>query len=398
MSQDLSAFAESRKPPRTPAQIAGKVAELIKKSGIDLDDIGRIDKVIVGDYQAITKDEDGNAHIHQLEKSAIVLSPTWDTGPEWPVVQQARPVVVKLPKLPRKAPALVSKWKTAVILPDPQIGFRWLPDHTLDPFHDEAAMNVALQITRAHDNDGGVDKVVNLGDYLDLQQQSRFVQEAAFALTTQPALDRGHLFAGEQRAAAPDAEIVIIEGNHDKRMQNFITVNAQAAFGLKRANVPTSWPVMSLPYLLRLDELNVQYIDAYPAGEYWINDQLRCIHGAIVRSGGSTANAQSKANPHISTIFGHVHRIEAHHSTVHDRSGAIRSLALSPGCLCRVDGAVPSVNGATGVDGVPATHWENWQQGLAVVRYTDDRFFAVTHQIIDGVAVVEGQEFLASVA
>jgi hypothetical protein len=189
---------------------------------------------------------------------------------------------------------------------------------------------------------------------------------------------------------------VLLEGNHDRRMQNFVTTNAQAAFGLKRANVPASWPVMSIPYLLRCDELDVIYIDAWPSGEYWINDQLRCIHGNKVRSNGSTANAQVKDNPHISTIFGHVHRIEAHYKTVHDRSGPIRSLALSPGCLCRVDGAVPSVNGSTGIDGTPAVHFEDWQQGVAVVRYTDDKFFATTHQIMDGVALIDGQEFVAA--
>jgi hypothetical protein len=396
MSKSLGEFVEEKKT-KTPKEVLGKVAELIERSGIDIDEIGRLDKVIIGDYQAISKDDAGETHVHDLQKAHIVLTPKWETGPEWPVVQQAAPVVIKPPKAPtKKAASLIHKWNTAIALPDPQIGFRRLSDGTLDPFHDEKAMNVALQLVAAHQNDGGVHKLVNLGDFLDLQQQSKYIQEAAFALTTQPAIDRGHSFLAEQRAVAPDAELVVLEGNHDRRMQNFVTLNAQAAFGLKRANVPESWPVMSIPYLLRCDELGVLYIDAWPAGEYWINDKLRCIHGNKVRSGGSTANAQVKDNPHISTIFGHVHRIEAHYKTVHDRSGPIRSLALTPGCLCRVDGVVPSVNGSTGISGDPATHWEDWQQGIAVIRYTDDTFFASTHQIMDGVAVVGGQEFVAA--
>jgi len=398
MTKTLGDFADENRPRRVHPDVVGKVAELIERSGIDIEDIGRLDKVIIGDYQAITKDADGEAQTHNLSKSHIVLTPKWDLGPEWPVIQQAAPVTIKPPKAPTKKAKSKAGWKTAVILPDPQIGFRRLSDGPdgLDPFHDEAAMDVAIQVLAAHEQDCGVDAVVNLGDFLDLQQQGKYLQEASFAMTTQPAIDRGHRFLAEQRAAAPNAEIVLIEGNHDRRMQNFVTINAQAAFGLKRANVPDSWPVMSLPYLLRCDELNVIYIDSWPAGEYWLNDKLRCIHGNKVRSGGSTANAQVKDNPHISTIFGHVHRIEAHYKTVHDRSGPIRSLALSPGCLCRVDGAVPSVNGSTDVHGMPATHWEDWQQGVSVVRYNDTEFFVETHQIVDGRTIVGGQVFQAT--
>lgn len=370
----------------------GKIAELLQRSGIDPDDVGRVHQVEIGEWQAITKDADGVAHTHDLKRAGIVLSPKWDEGPEWPVVQQAAPVVIKPPK--RRSPALVRKWKTAVVLPDPQIGFR-LIDGVLDPFHDEGAIDVALQVIAAHEHDGGVDKTINLGDYLDLASMSRFVQEAAFAQTMQPAVDRGHLFMCEQRAAAPNAELVLIEGNHDRRLQNFITNNALAAFGLKRANTPAGWPVMSLPHVLRLDELDVVYIDAWPAGEYWINENLRAIHGNKVRSSGSTANAVVKDNTGVSTIMGHIHRIETHYKTTGTRNGPVRVAAISPGCLCRVDGAVPSVNGSTGVDGHPALHWEDWQQGVGVVKYTDDQFFVTTHQIVDGVTVIGGQEFTA---
>jgi hypothetical protein len=210
-------------------------------------------------------------------------------GPEWPVVQQAKPTVIKQPAKPKKTPALIGGWKTAVILPDPQIGFRQFEGEDLDPFHDEAAMSVALQILNAEQHESGVHQVVNLGDYIDLPAQGKYEQEAAFAFTTQHAIDRGSLFAAEQRAAAPNAKIIILEGNHDRRMQKFVQANALSAFGLRRANTPTSWPVMSMPYLLRLEDFDVDYIDAYPAGMWWINDKLRAIHGDKVNSGGSTA-------------------------------------------------------------------------------------------------------------
>ncbi len=153
---------------------------------------------------------------------------------------------------------------------------------------------------------------------------------------------------------------------------------------------------MSLPFLLRLDEIGVEYIDAYPAGAYWLNDKLRAIHGDKVRSNGSTAAAYTNNTPHISTIFGHVHRQELQSRTIFDRLGPIKSVAVSPGCLCRVDGAVPSVNGSTRIDGTPATFYENWQQGIAVISYKKTgEFFTELVQFNDGKAVFRGREFKA---
>lgn len=319
--------------------------------------------------------------------ASLKIEPKWDT------VHQAQPVVIQAPK-PSKKPK--TKHKLSVILPDPQIGGRWLFDQGWDPFHDEAAMDVALQIISFLEETDRVDSVINLGDFLDLPSQGRFDQEAGFAGTTQKAIDRGHLFLQQQRAAAgPDADIVLIEGNHDRRMEKFILSNSAAAWGLKRANMD-ELPVMSLPYLLRLDEIGVEYIDAYPAGAYWLSPKVRAIHGNKARSNGSTAAAYTNADPHISTIFGHAHRLEIQSRTVFNRDGAIRSVAVSPGCLCRVDGAVPSVNGSTHVDGTPAKYYENWQQGVAVVTIDEhDEMFVDLVQIKDGVAWFRGQKFTA---
>lgn len=317
---------------------------------------------------------------------------------KWPVVQRASDVKIRCAHAPNPGRKANNKqWKTAVILPDPQIGYRRYDDGALDPFHDVEAIDVALQILAALQMDGGVDKVVNLGDFLDLAPQGRFAQEPTFVATTQPSIDYGFEFLSRQRINAPDAEIHLIEGNHDARMAKFIAANAAASYGIKRANMPKSWPVMSLPYLLRTDELGVVYTDAWPTGQVWLNPGLRAIHGNKVRSGGSTANSYVKAAPHISTIFGHVHRIETHYSTVTGPDGPIRSMAASPGCLCRVDGAVPSYNSATHHDGTPAQHWEDWNQGAAVIRYRSDspQFVYEPIQITDGWAMYQGQEFVS---
>jgi hypothetical protein len=70
-------------------------------------------------------------------------------------------------------------------------------------------------------------------------------------------------------------------------------------------------------------------------------------------------------------------------------------MAISPGCLCRVDGGVPGVNSAIDGNGRPAEIAENWQQGVAVIHYTDTQFFVDLVQIEDGFTIFRGQEFRA---
>lgn len=308
--------------------------------------------------------------------------------PKWPVIQPAAPVKIK----PVARVTRSKRWKTAVLAADTQIGYRRYDDGTLDPFHDEDAINVALQIIQIENPD----RTVLMGDILDLASQGRFAQEATFAQTTQPAIDRTGLLAAQLRQET-DGEIDFIEGNHDKRLQNFVEANALAAFGLKRANLPESWPVMSLPNLLNLDEYGITYHDAYPTAHLWINNVLRCEHGTKVNSNGSTVAKYANETPHISRASGHTHRQEAQGKTTFDRFGPIRSMHINPGCLCRIDGAVPSVKGAIGADGHPGLNYEDWQQGVAVVRYTQDEFFVELVQIIDGHTVYQGQEIRSSV-
>lgn len=313
-----------------------------------------------------------------------------DGEPAWPVIQQAAPVQVALKATPVKPPR---DMKLALKGADTQIGFRLLPDGTMDPFHDEAAMECFVQAALQCQPD----KIQILGDFLDLASQGRFAQEAAFANTTQAALDAGHAFLAKLRAAAPDAELIIIEGNHDKRMQNFIEANAVAAFGLKRAGLPKSWPVMSLPYLLRLDELNIQYVDAYPAATDWDNDTTRNIHGTKANSRGSTTAQYVHEHPHLNTWAGHTHRTEiTYHSVIGARGEAIESYSANPGCLCRTDGSVPSVHGAISSDGRPARIVENWQQGFGLAYYNDTQSWPFVYRIRDGVALMGGMELTAA--
>jgi hypothetical protein len=367
-------------------KILGSIAELLEKKNIDISEIGDIKKVSI--YQSLIKDENGDAQIHDL--TAIQFSPSWEEGPKWPVVQQGPQI--QLQKTTTK-PKEASGFKTCVVVPDIQFGFYRNFDGTLEPTHDEKCISILISMIKSIKPD----IVVCVGDNLDLPEMGKYVTYPAYAQTTQASIDRATMFCAQMRNAAPDARIVWLAGNHEERMPKYLVQNAGAAYGLRKGNTPESWPVLSVPYLCRMDEYKIEYKPGYPAADFWINNKLRIIHGDRVKSGGSTAHVYLN-NEKSTVIYGHIHRIETAFKTREDFDGPRTIMAASPGCLARIDGAIPSTRGGVDLDGRPLTRYENWQQGVGIVTYEDDnehKFSYEVSAIYDGWTMFRGKEYKA---
>jgi hypothetical protein len=142
----------------------------------------------------------------------------------------------------------------------------------------------------------------------------------------------------------------------------------------------------------------VEFLEGYPANDFWINERLRVIHGDRVKSSGSTAHVY--LNEHkTSVIYGHIHRREWAERTFVKWDGAKTIMAASPGCLAKCDGSVPSTKGGLDLHGRPMTVVENWQQGVAVITYEDDndhRFFYNQVPFHNGVAEYNGKLYEAA--
>lgn len=392
-ARDLDTEIPGGRAGHAPARAAaiGKIADLLAASGIDPEDVGKIQQIKLTEWQAMSKDDDGNPVVTDLKGSAIVLQPKWAEGPAWPVIQPAPRIHIR----PTKArPRPDDGWKRCVTLSDNQIGYiRDLITDELVPFHDERAMAVALQIVA----DIQPDLIIHFGDSLDFAEFSRFAQQPGFQRTTQPTIDRAGRHFAELRATAPRAEIRYLEGNHEARLPRWTIENAKALFGIRQAMAPPeSWPINSIPHLLNLDDVGVDFLGGYPAGITWINDRLACIHGHKVKSNGSTAAAVID-DESSSILFGHIHRIELQHKTKRVQHGGRTRLAASAGCLCRTDGTVPSTRAGYDPMGRPVATVENWQQGLAVVTYKpgDSPFHVELIPIHNGEALFRGRMFAA---
>ena len=364
----------------------GKLVDWLAANDVGLDAIGSAKL-----YQGFHKDADDEAQV--VDMVSLELSPAWLDGPKWPLID--RPPPVKIARLPGKKPAKPEA-RTVVCLPDPQIGYwRDMDTGDLEPMHDTRAMDVALQIGVA----ANPHEVINLGDTLDLAEFGKFGNEPTLDQTTNPALATAHQFLAVQRAHIDPESLIVMEGNHDKRLADAVAKHNRAALYVRKADsTPDDWPVFSIPYLLCLDSLGVEYVDGYPAGQYWLTDSFVVEHGKRINSGGSTAAKQSREAPGISAVFGHVHRIEVHtRSVVVGSEDVRRNVFVSPGCLCRTDGAVPSYGSGSSTAGRPVVNHEDWQQGLAVLTFPEngDAPQVETVFIDDGRAMFRGELYEA---
>ena len=279
-------------------------------------------------------------------------------GPSWPVVDRAQPVKVTFSGRARSAAPAADGMARLLVLPDPQIGYRIDGAGVPEAFHDEVALELAVAVGRVV----RPDRTVVLGDLLDLPQFGRFRKEPSFALAGQAAVDRAHAWLAAVARLGP---VDILEGNHDARLGNWLLDNAAAAFGLRRANAPGDWPALSVPYLLRIDELEgVEYHEGYPANVVYYSSNLAAVHGQKLKL------SQVLDDERVCVVQGHTHRAAIAYRQRRTRDGAALHWAASPGCLCRVDGAVPGVNaGLDSRSGRAVDRPQDWHQGVALVTF-----------------------------
>lgn len=284
-----------------------------------------------------------------------------------------------------------SNEKLCVIIPDAQIGYFRDKNGKLVATHDEKAITIALALIK----DIQPNLIICVGDNLDFPEFGKYRHTPAFQNTTQAAIDRAGLLAAQLRKNAPKARIAWLAGNHEERLPNYLLDNAMAAYGLRKGNAVGSLPVLSVPSLCNFEDYKIEYIAGYPAGEFWINDNLKVIHGTKAKTNANTAHAYLR-DEQVSVIYGHIHRIETAYKTRRTAKGSTTTMAASAGCLARIDGVVPSTRGSKDLDGRPVNTCEDWQQGLAVVTYQTSgkhKFSYEVVPIVEGWAMFRGTQY-----
>jgi hypothetical protein len=286
-----------------------------------------------------------------------------------------------------------SGWNVGVVIPDPQIGYYRDIDGDLTTTHDESALDVAHQITLFLEASYKIDLTVILGDNHDFSAFSTHRTAPGYTSNTQLEIDRFGTEVALQRELAPNAEIVVLSGNHDDRLNKAIVDKIPGLVGLSKAN--SREPVLSIANLCRFDEYDITSIESYPDGEYWANDYLRFEHGSLVSSTPGSTAAKYLSDARVSTIFGHTHRQELVYSRIRERNSSRPIFAGTPGTTARIDGILPSSK--TGINSAgkqSAKKTEKWQQGIFIVWYQpdgDQKAIVEPVLIEDGVAFYGGK-------
>jgi predicted phosphodiesterase len=210
------------------------------------------------------------------------------------------------------------------------------------PFHDERAVAVAFAMIE----DLKPDTIIIGGDLVDLFSISKYVKDPMRKLMLNDELDVARGFLADLRAAAGDARIVFVQGNHEMRFEDYIFKNAPEASVLKE---------FRLESLLKLDELNIEYVrgKGQTKTAYFDYHGIRIGHfdSLAPKSGYLAHKLMTKYGSAI--VQGHSHRLALVAST---NANGDTILGAESGCLCQLDADyVDAPDWCQGL--VMLTHW-----------------------------------------
>ncbi len=345
------------------------VFELLRLYEVDLQE-WEIEKQKLNKWEVGAKGADGSLIVEPLFQVVAYLRQRVMKPVKFAPI---RPIEITLPKRDPLPPSGSAIQKT-LLIPDSHHGYRKNPDGSETPLHDERATEIAVEIALRMQPD----TIVIMGDQLDLAEWStRYLITPDMRNTTQRAVNACARFFARLRYACPRAKMVMIVGNHEQRIEKALATNMSAAYGLKPADEPDGPPLMSLERLLGLKTLRIELSKGYPDGCYWVTPQLKAIHGELCQ-GHKTPKKVTEVYSDYSVVYGHLHQRHYYCRSVPTPSGSREVFAACPGCLCHIDGRVPSA-----VSG----DLLNWQQGLIAVNYTEG-YTSISHiPIQDGRAV-----------
>ena len=214
-------------------------------------------------------------------------------------------------------------------------------------------------------------KIVGLGDTLDNPAISRHRDNPAWSASAQECIQSGFNILADYREAAPDAEMDVLLGNHDIRLETELLSRAERMYGLKPAEIldEEQVPALSLQRLLHLDRLHVNLVepplpgDGYEHAQAVISRTLGARHGWLTGDKGAERTIERLGH---SVIVGHTHHQRMTKRTLWDIDRKPRVVvAVEAGCMCQIEGGLGySVNA-------------NWQNGFATAQVWDDGTFKV---------------------
>lgn len=275
-------------------------------------------------------------------------------------LQRRRPIAVK-PVIrpleltftaPKRTPsaAEAEHLSTILFVTDPHFGYRRLAG-ALSPIHHRKFLSGVIAV--AQEVKPGI--VVWGGDTLDMAEFSTFTTEPELLFSLQLAGIEAAWVLAQTRATC--LRQVVLEGNHDERLNRSLIKNMQSAYQIRPVDELQGPPMMSVPRFLGLDSLDTEWVGGYPNSHVRIGT-VKFMHGNTVRTGSAKTVSAIAGDSVCSKIFGHIHRYELAQKYIGDFDNEI--FVGTPGCACRRD-STPGANEDT-----------NWQLGAFIITLFPD--------------------------
>jgi len=231
------------------------------------------------------------------------------------------------------------------------------------PYHDEGALHALAAWT---DRTGPVDRVVILGDVLDLPGVSRH-RSMPGEPSTQQCIDGGYDWLRSVREIVGAAPIEWVPGNHDARIGLFALDNANALADIRQAN--NGPHALGLTWLLRLDELAIslhEHAHGWESGELEITPSLAAWHAPPSKRQADVIR--------YSVIHGHHHAQTWQTIPIMDQRNAVVGRRMIVGA-----GTMSDFRTGLGYAKAPgwtqgwcwADLWDDGEHEIAHVRYRD---------------------------
>lgn len=325
--------------------------ELMRKHGLNPDDWD-VERVIVNKWDGMTGKQRDNeiVPLYQLKVSLVRKKPIHFVFPARTPSDYVAPKTSKFNALRGSS----ARPKLVAVIGDQQA-----------PYHDVDMHGAVLNFLAAEKPD----ELVATGDGADFPDISRHRDNPEWHVPAQQSLDTYYMILREYRQANEAMKMVKLPGNHDERIRTELLNRAERLYGIRRAQVPgepEEQSVLALPYLLRFDELNIEYIDPkgdYEHAQYHLSEHLAVRHGS--RTGANAALKTVDRLTH-SIIIGHTHGQSITHRTIY-------GIDRDPQPITAVEtGTTAAIRGGLGYAVDP-----NWVNGFATVSLWPDGTFHV---------------------
>jgi hypothetical protein len=223
---------------------------------------------------------------------------------------------------------------------------RWLvlPDEQI-PAHDTKTLSAVEKYMADHRWDG----VISLGDFLDFNEISRWVEghpRKYMHSRVKLSLDLAHAILERRvkalRSRNPDCQYILIQGNHEHRIEDFLDT------------FPQFEGMLEVEKVLDLFQLGIKWVPFWSdPRKVFRKGKATFIHGLYTNQYHAAKHVRAYGT---NVYYGHSHDVQEHSLLLGNNTHSI--VAKSLGCLC-------DPNKMEYIKGRP----QNWTQAFAVFYF-----------------------------